>query len=166
MLPVLAAPRANDAPLVHRERMAHVVGARLDIGRAWDFGLAYLHSHESLTTRNGLGALIAFQYGVDGRLIRDEGAFRAGLGLLTGRISMMGDAGGFGMEASLGSTFKSEAPVVAEGGFFFGAYFVELGYAYRFPIGSERPEWLASHQFALRIQVPVFGHHERTRIER
>jgi len=146
--------------------MAHTIGARLDVGRAWDFGLAYLHTHESLTTRNGLGALFVAQYGVDGRLIRDEGAFRAGLGLATGRISMVGDAGGFGMEASLGSTFKSDAPVVAEGGFFFGAYFVELGYAYRFPIGSGRPEWLSSHQFALRIQVPLYGHHERTRIER
>jgi hypothetical protein len=32
---------------------------------------------------------------------------------------------------------------------------VDLGYAFAFPLGPfERPPWLASHQFSLRITVP------------
>jgi hypothetical protein len=66
------------------------------------------------------------------------------------------------MEASLGSNFGHDAPLVAEAGAFFGAFFVELGYAYRFPIGHERPDWMSSHQFAFRIQIPVYFHEGRT----
>lgn len=173
LVPLLAAQAAaapsttaaDDAPIVHHERMAHVVGARLDVGRAWDVGLAYLHTYESGESRNGLGAMAVLQYGIDGRLVHHDGAFQSGLAFATGRLSLVGDAGGFGMEASLGSSFTAAAPVVAEGGVFWGVYYVELGYAYRFPIGTSRPDWLASHQFALRIQIPVYGHHERTRVE-
>lgn len=166
LLPFLVAAPANEVTTTHTERMAHVVGARLDYGRALDFGLAYLHTHESITASRGLGGMLVLQYGVDGRLVRHEGDFRGGLLFGTGRLSFVADTGGFSLEASLGTTFTRDARVVAEGGFFWGAYFFEAGYTYRFPIGDERPDWLSSHQLSFRIQVPVAHHHERTWTEK
>jgi hypothetical protein len=112
--------------------------------------------------RGGLGAMVVLQYGADVRAVRHEGAFRAALGFATARLSMLGDAGGFGMEGSLGLDLGHGAPVVGEVGAFFGAFFVELGYAYRFPIAHERPDWLSSHQFAVRLQIPVWHHSAHT----
>ncbi len=93
LLPFLVAPPLREAKTVHTERMAHVVGLRLDYGRALDFGLAHLHTHESTTARGGLGGMVVFQYGIDGRVVSDEGAFRGGLLFTSGRISLVGDAG-------------------------------------------------------------------------
>ncbi len=109
--------------------------------------------------------MTVFQAGVDGRLVYYDGSIAGGLAFATGRISLMGDAGGFGVEASLGSTFTHAAPVAAEIGVFWGVYYVELGYAYRFPIGGDRPDWMASHLFAVRLQIPVHGFREHTRVE-
>jgi hypothetical protein len=51
---------------------------------------------------------------------------------------------------------------IGEVGAFWGLFYVELGYAYRFPIAHERPDWMSSHQFAIRIQIPVFTHSQKT----
>ncbi|MGZ3417526.1 MAG: hypothetical protein ACXWUG_08145 [Polyangiales bacterium] len=146
----------------HVTGQAEILGLRTDHGRAWDFGVAYLHANEWLVHRGGLGAMTVLQYGVDARAVRHDGEFRAVLGFGTARISMVGDAGGFGMESSLGLDLGHGAPVVGEVGAFFGAFFVELGYAYRFPIAHERPDWLSSHQFAVRVQIPVAHHSTHT----
>lgn len=144
------------------EREEEIIGLRSNHGRAWDFGVAYLHGHESGSFRGGLGAITVFQYGVDLRAVRHDGEFRAALGFATGRISLMGDAGGFGIESSLGLDLGHGAPVVGEVGAFWGLFFLELGYAYRFPIAHERPDWMSSHQFAVRIQIPVYRHEAHT----
>ncbi len=167
LLPFLVAPPPKEVTTTHTERMAHVVGARLDYGRrGLDFGLAYLHTHESITASGGLGGMLVLQYGLDGRLVRHDGDFRGGMLFGTGRLSFIADTGGLGLEAALGTTFTHDAKVVAEGGVFWGAYFFEVGYTYQFPIGGERPEWLSSHQLSFRVHVPVAHHHERTWTEK
>jgi hypothetical protein len=41
-------------------------------------------------------------------------------------------------------------------GAFWGAYFLDVGYSYAFPISpARRPEWLSSGMFSVRIQFPL-----------
>jgi hypothetical protein len=77
---------------------------------------------------------------------------------------MLGDAGGFGLELAAGvACGTSTAPFPAAApGVFVGFYYLELGYSYQFPFpGFARPDWLSSHQFSLRIHIPVHRYAKR-----
>ncbi|WP_394845529.1 hypothetical protein LZC95_51930 [Pendulispora brunnea] len=147
------------------ERKRHVLGLRFDTGaRGSDYGLGYLHVHESIEGQGGLGVLLWFGYGADVRMVtmeheRIDGALVYGMG----RLSTMGDAGGVAFEAALGGgTARGETRPAAALGVFWSVIFAELGYSFQFPIdGGSRPEWLSSHQFSVRVQVPVHSYDAR-----
>src|SRR5205823_2932408 len=109
------------------------------------------------------GAMAWFGYGVDVRAVtRDHTALDAVLGYAVARASMLGDAGGAGFEVAAGAGADGDG-VHAAGlvGTFFGLYYGEIGYSYQFPLGGERPGWLASHQFSIRIHIPLARHDRR-----
>jgi hypothetical protein len=65
---------------------------------------------------------------------------------------------GIGLELATGVGFGTGTKPFpsAAAGLFLGGYYMELGYSYQFPLpGFARPDWLSSHQFSLRIQIPV-----------
>ncbi|WP_394835005.1 hypothetical protein LVJ94_51755 [Pendulispora rubella] len=148
------------------EQKRHVLGLRVDTGaRGTDYGLGYLHVHESTQSKGGLGMTMWLGYGADVRLLtmshdRVDGI----LTYATGRLSTMGDAGGIAFEAALGAgTAHGETRPSAALGVFWSALFVDLGYSYQFPIdGGGRPGWLSSHQFSVRVHVPVRSYDART----
>jgi hypothetical protein len=154
------------APLLHHtESLAHVLGPTYDQGRTSAFGASYLHAWEWGNSYGGLGGDFWAGLGIDGRVVT-HGFQRVdgGLTYAVARISGVGDAGGFGLELATGlgygastAPFPSAAP-----GVFLGLYYIEFGYSYQFPFpGFARPDWLSSHQFSLRINIPVYRYAKR-----
>jgi hypothetical protein len=144
------------------ESRVHVLGFQYDQGTASAFGASYVHAWESRTSYGRLGGEFWSGLGIDGRVVtRGFQRVDGGLTYAVGRISGVGDAGGFGLELAAGGGFgTSTAPFPsAAPGVFLGVYWVELGYSYQFPLpGFARPDWLSSHQFSLRINIP-FDHY-------
>jgi hypothetical protein len=63
---------------------------------------------------------------------------------------------GFGLEAGVGpGTDFNRVLVSGYAGLFLSMYYFDVGLAYQFPIGFERPDWLVGPHIALRIHVPV-----------
>jgi len=151
-----SAPRATRGH--HTASRAHFLGLHYDQGTTSAFGVSYVHAWES-SYYAGLGGADWKGLGIDGRLIT-HGFQRidGGLTYAVGRISAVGDGGAFGMELAAGvgygastAPFPSAAP-----GVFLALYYFELGYSYQFPLpGFARPDWLSSHQFSLRIHIPL-----------
>jgi hypothetical protein len=73
-----------------------------------------------------------------------------------GRAGMLGDAMVYGIELG-GGTATDFGRTVATGsfGFFFTLYYGEIGVAYHFPVGADRPSWLGGAQFAIRAYIPL-----------
>jgi hypothetical protein len=149
----------------HTESRAHFLGLHYDQGKTSAFGASYVHAWESGTSYGGLGGDIWAGLGIDARVVTHGfQSIDGGLTYAVGRISGVGDAGGFGLEVAMGAGFGAgTAPFPsAAPGVFFGLYYVELGYSYQFPLpGFARPDWLSSHQFSLRIHLPVHRYAER-----
>jgi hypothetical protein len=146
-----AAP--GEAPPSEPVARAQVLGLRADIGGAAGngYGLGYLRTVEH---RNP--ALWYWGYGVDALLItRDYRALEGALGYGVLRF-VGGHAPPFAFEASLGGGAGVGGPLAAGRlGALVSGYFFELGYSFQFPIGSERPDWLATHQFSVRLNLPI-----------
>jgi hypothetical protein len=48
---------------------------------------------------------------------------------------------------------------VASAGGFLSLWYADFGYSYQVPLlPFERPVWLSSHQFSLRLHIPVATH--------
>jgi hypothetical protein len=146
------APRGEEPPSGPVAR-AHLIGLRADIGGAAGkgYGLGYLRTIEH---RNA--ALWYWGYGADALLItRDHRALEGALGYGVLRL-VGGHAPPFAFEASLGGGAGVGGPLAAGRlGALVSGYFFELGYSFQFPVGSERPDWLATHQLSARINLPL-----------
>lgn len=131
-------------------KRAHAVSASFDIGKAAStYGMGYAHLWRDDPVWFGAGSRLLL-------FTRSHQTVDAGGGALFGKFGVfegspvglelaLGWAGGSGQQAMFGSA-----------GGFLSLLVVELGYAYGFPMPSaSRPGWLATHQFALRINVPV-----------
>lgn len=150
-------------PAVHvetDERSADVlVGATYDVGkRGSSYGIELLHGWEHWQGMDGLGGGTLLSTGLDARLITrshdDVDAFALEVPL---RFDFMADTGGVGFEVDLGVGHGEGATHgVGAVGVYYGVMFFEIGYSYQFPLGPfDRPDWMASHQFSIRLKVPV-----------
>lgn len=131
----------------------HVVGAILDVGGRTDSaGIRYLHSHVSGTACGGLGAFGWLSYGPEMRVT----FFPAVASYAVARAGVLGDGGGFSAELGLGGgSDLSKSRALGFFGLFLSGYVFDLGGVGHFPIGGDRPDWLGTVQFAMRIHVPV-----------
>jgi hypothetical protein len=165
-IPPLATP---EAIRVHEIAFrVHSLDLHFDQGTASAFGASYVHAWErwnSYGPQKVLGGVTWAGLGVDGRVVtRGFGSIDGGLTYAVGRISAFGDAGGMSLELAGGlgygtstKPFPCAAPAV-----FVSVYYMEFGYSYQFPVpGFARPDWLSSHQFSLRIHIPLHRYAKR-----
>lgn len=151
------APRSEECSSEHERQ--HMLGAVLDAGQGpASYGARYLESYRSSSGCGGLG--FTGWYALGGE-VRGEGT-SAAAAQVVGRFGGIGDTMGFGIElaAGGGTTF---ARTIATGQFavLLDFYYLGFGISYAFPIGFDRPAWLASSvEFALRIHVPLFTYDE------
>jgi hypothetical protein len=132
----------------------HVVGAILDVGGRTDSaGIRYLHSHLSGTACGGLGAFGWLSYGAETRVT----FFPAVASYAVGRAGVLGDGGGFSTELGFGGgTDLNKTSALGFLALFWSGYVFDLGGIGHFPLGGDRPNWLGTVQFAMRVHVPVY----------
>jgi hypothetical protein len=140
------------------------LGLRADVGSAYGYGVGALRTVETGVWSGGPGGSLWFSLGGDLRVLTaDHARVDAVLGSAVARVSSLGCAGGGALEAALGvagglPTAANASPAVvpvAHLGIFLGVHWLELGYTYQFPLGTERPSWLSSHQFSVRVELPL-----------
>jgi hypothetical protein len=143
-------PASEDEGIVPRR--AHAVLARYDVGSAAQtFGVGYARTGlvGDAPAWWALGVTTGVTYA------HEASAFQAGqlMALARGAI---GHSPPFGAELGLGAGIGPDGVQgIGQAGAYLSVYFVDLGYAFAFPLGPfKRPPWLASHQFSLRITVP------------
>ena len=149
---------------------AHMLGLQADWGRGSAYGLVYGHDWVSGEQCGGLGAIVHGRLGAAATLAtRDHSSIDAYLLGPVARFGLAGDGALFEYEVQP-SVALGDGPVrgVLSLGAFLGYRYFALGYAYAFSIYPRgRPDWLASHRFALRIAVPLYSYdREETRYER
>lgn len=148
-----------------REWTARVwtLGLRTDIGEAYGYGVGVLSTVESGFSAGGPGGSSWVSLGGDLRVLTvDHTRLDGVLGSAVGRVSMLGCGGGGALEAALGlAAGLRDAPnttpavfPVAHLGVSLGVHWLNVGYSYQFPIGADRPAWLSSHQFSVRVELP------------
>jgi hypothetical protein len=139
---------------------AHALGASYDVGHASAYGLGYqigrLHTGDgypdfSMLTHVGLGLDVAAVTAHHSRL--DALTYS-----LAARAALVGGPGGFALELRGGVADPRAGNSLGfmAAGVFYSFFLFELGYSYQFPLGGSRPDWLSSHQFSVRLRVPVW----------
>jgi len=167
-----AAARAERDPAfeTHYEESnkAHFVAARYDWGkRGSTYGVGYFHAWEFGASNDGLGMFGWFGPGVELRVATaDHDAVDGMVVAVPLRWSMVADGGTAGGEISAGISTMGGTRGVFTLGAFLGFYYADVGYSYQFGVGGDRPDWLASHQFSLRVQLPVHRYDRREKTER
>lgn len=164
--PSVAPPASPAATLRRASSDVITAGLRFDVGSAFSYGVGFLRVHEERWTHSrGLGGSTWWGGGVDLRALSIEGDSLDAVQVnAVGRISMLGCSGA-GLEATLGVATSvgvrangTQPTTVAVGslGVFMGVHYLLLGYSYQVPLGPfERPDWLASHQLSVRLEIPV-----------
>ena len=154
--PVAGATPAGPPPApALSEPRTHTVGPRYDYGKGHAAGLGYLYLV-------GFPPQQPFFWGVggDARIFIEEGNGVAG-GAATGvaRVTA-GHAPPMTLEVSAGGLFSPEqVGGVASAGGFLCLFYADFGYSSQFPfLPFERPSWLSSHQFSLRLHIPLLTH--------
>jgi hypothetical protein len=143
--------------------------AAFDAGHDFSYGLGALYAKAFSAGRGGLGAFTWIGAGLEGRLSTHNHTSLDGVIIdVPIRWELAADAGGAGIEVrlGLGSGAGSSLHGVGSVGVFWGVYYFDIGYSYQFPLGPfDRPDWMASHQFSIRVNVPVakWNKHETTR---
>ena len=137
----------------------HAVGPRYDVGgRGSAVGAGYMY-FRGIAGNSSLVAAGTDVKAYVGSFERLHGGSFIGVGRIT-----MGGGGHGGCRCS--TVELGFGPLVTPRGTkgvgHLGVYisvftFVDLGYSYQFPIATEQPSWLSSHQFSARIHVPIAG---------
>jgi hypothetical protein len=145
-----------------------LLGLRYDVGTASSYGLGYLHAHEFDRRSQGWppSPTWLFAYGVDARLhTADHERVDAVSLTAVGRAQLWGTHGSAALEFAAGvATGPEGTQGLGQAGVYMGLYLVELGYSLQFPLGpSGRPDWMGTHQFSVRLQLPVASYGKRTR---
>lgn len=159
-------PRAAQGPVERRVSTLTTAGLRFDAGAAYSYGAGFLRVREDFRgRRGGLGGSVWWGGGLDVRAVsRDGGTLDAVQVNAVGRLSFLGCSGA-GFEATVGvaqavggganGAGGGTVPVGSLGAFM-GVHYVLVGYSYQVPLGPfDRPDWLASHQFSVRVEIPV-----------
>jgi len=164
---VASTARAEDTR--HDTADVDFLGLRSDHGgRGSSLGVGYVRAHEEWTGRGGIGVGMWLGAGADVRVLTKRfDAIDGALGFAVARVSMLGCAGGFDLELGIGGGDAGRvAQMIVQPGVSWGMFFFELGYSYAAPIAPMvRPDALSSHQFSVRIHIPVNRSNERTWFE-
>lgn len=140
---------------------AHMLGLQADWGTSSAYGLVYGHDWVSGEQCGGLGALVHARLGGSATLAtHDHSRIDAYLLGPVARFGIAGDGGIFEYEVQP-SVALGDDPLrgVLSLGVFIGYRYFALGYAYAFSMHPrDRPEWLASHRFALRVALPLHSY--------
>jgi hypothetical protein len=141
-----------------------LLGLRYDVGDASTYGLALYHAWETLDAHDGVGVRFWHGPGISFDLVtKSHDALDAFVISLPYHLDLMGDTVGFALEARVGVA-PGDGQLLASGGVFFGFYFLDVGYTYQFPLApTERPDWMASHQLGVRLEIPLRRWHVRDR---
>lgn len=166
-----SAPPQRPELTTHRLADVTTFGLRFDVGSAYAYGVGMLRVRERGEFRRGLGGSVWWGGGVDLRALSVEGDTLDAVQVsAVGRMSFLGCSGAgieatLGVATGLGDRANAHDPaVVLTGslGAFMGIHWFLVGYSYQVPIAPfERPDWLASHQFSVRLEVPVHRSGER-----
>lgn len=165
----LAEPRDREYETRYEEsNKAHFVAARYDRGkRGSTYGVGYFHAWEFGGSTDGLGMFGWFGPGVELRVATADHDDVDGMVVAVPlRWSMIADGGTGGGEISAGMSTLGGTRGVFTLGAFLGFYYADVGYSYQFAVGGDRPEWLASHQLSVRVQLPVHRYDRREKTER
>ena len=132
-------------------RVVPLAGVTYDVGStASSYGVGFGLVWETV----GMGGFSALQVLPTVQMItRDHHQVDTIATLLTGRASIVGDMGCYSVELALGVDM-SEGVGMLQPGAFFGVYYFDIGYTYALSF-SDRPDWLNSHQFGLRVNLPL-----------
>ncbi len=141
---------------------AHVPGFRYEYGLGdtegtHTLGLGYMFAWENYTTFWIYSLLMRFGAGPDFKVVTESFDGVGGvLGYVSGRAHFIGDNGGLGLEIAGGVGAEERGTLVAGlvGAYYSTDYF-EIGYAYQFPVGLDRPAWLGEHLISARIHIPL-----------
>ena len=137
----------------------HAVSARYDVGSASAYGLGYTFGRMG----TGSGYPDAFNFrslglAVDARAVtRNHSQMDAAILSLAARAGAGGPMGGLALEllGGVGAPREGSARALMSAGLFWSLYVLEVGYGYQFPLGGNRPDWMSSHQFSVRINIPL-----------
>jgi hypothetical protein len=182
-----ASPRPATSPVnatlvaIQETRTRDALSVGLDVGRsggqgilAPSVGLLRLHERsDGIFTRGpdgkirgGLGATVWLGYGGEFRLLAPQEGPVGGQVSAKGKVSVLGDAGGTSFEVAVGAARLpgGSTRATASVGAAISFLYADIGYAYQIPLdGSTRPFGLTSHQFTLRLTLPIAnGRTERT----
>ncbi len=126
----------------------HVAAVTFDAGKAYAFGLRYLHDHYSSNSGFAWGG-----YGVEARGLTSGDSF-GGAGLLVLRGGIATEQA-FSLEVAGGVAGAERAQGMVLVGLFFSFYYVDLGVSFQGAFApAENPDWMAPVNFGLRINVP------------
>jgi hypothetical protein len=155
--PVAGTTPASPSPApAASEYRTHTIGPRYDYGsKSHGAGVGYLYLV-------GFPPQQPFFWGIGGDariFVEKGGAVVAGSASGVARVTA-GHAPPMTLEISAGGLFSSEhAGGVASAGGFLSLFYADFGYSYQFPfLPFERPSWLSSHQFSLRLHIPLLTH--------
>lgn len=180
--PRAATPRVDAALVAIQEtRVREALSVGLDVGRSGgqgilspSIGLFHLHERsDGIFTRGpdgkvrgGVGAIVWLGYGGEFRLLAPQDGPVGGQISGKAKVSVLGDAGGTSFEVAVGGARLPVGDVRATGsvGASMSFLYADIGYAYQIPLdGGTRPFGLTSHQFTLRVTLPIAnGRTERT----
>jgi hypothetical protein len=138
----------------------HTISARYDVGSASAYGVGYMFSRGTVTTGYPDAFFVSnLGLALDGRLVTSSHSrIDATVLSLAARASGSATFGGFGLEllGGVANPRQGAAEGLMSAGLFWSLQVLELGYSYQFPLGGGRGDWMSSHQFSVRINVPVY----------
>jgi hypothetical protein len=145
--------------LVGVRRLVGSVAASVDYaGSSASLGVGYLQTSLRRASYDASQRSDWYAYGVNGRAFlggSNEGA-RGWGGAAVGRVGVGRRVGAL-LELTAGAA-RGDGRTLAFGtaGLFATIYYIDIGYSFQAPLGSERPEWLGTHLLSLRGHLPLF----------
>lgn len=155
-------PLEEDFELRSASGFAHVPGFRYEYGLGsttgvHTIGAGYMFAWESYSTFWIYSLLTRVGIGPDVKMVTESFDNVGGvLAYASTRLHIIGDSGGVGLEVAAGAGFEERGALEAGlVGVYYASDYFEIGYAYQFPVISERPDWLAQHLISVRIHIPL-----------
>jgi hypothetical protein len=128
-------------------------------GQSASLGLGYLQTSWRRASYDATQRADWHAYGLLGRAFLGGANEKArGWGAMaTGRLGVARRVGAM-LELSGGlARGDGRTLAVASAGVFATIFYVDLGYSFQTPLGSERPDWLGTHLLSIRAQLPFLS---------
>jgi hypothetical protein len=133
-------------------RRTHTIGPRYDVGTASAVGIGYLYLVGFPPSEPFFWGIGCDTQAFVGNFDRLEGT--AFSGVVRGTI---GHSPPMTFEFEGGGLLSSQqVGGVGHAGVFLSFFYADIGYSYQVPLGPlSRPFWLSSHQFSVRVHIPL-----------